>query len=383
MAATPTHTLVQRKAAPLQTGRIRPLVKEDLPGVVDLYLRTFPQGRQYSRQRLQDRFGKVLLQNPWYDRSIPSLVYENLGKVLGFLGVVVRPMLLGSEPIRLAACNHFMVDPSARATKAGFDLLRHHFAGPQDLSVAESGDASRKMWEALGGQTSVGRSLHWTRILRPACYGLHQLEKRSSRPGPLRLARPICKLADSIAARLKGNPLYQSAQAEGEELDEQKFIEGLARCAKPAALSPHYDSDSLRWLLWLLADKRELGKLHKAAVRGERGETIGWYIYYLAPGGVSTVLHFHASPTFLPRVLSHLCQHAGSQGSIALSGRLEPRYAKLLSENHCWFRWRSWMLVHSRNPKLVEALDHKDTVFSALEGEFWISVEGESPDCRS
>jgi hypothetical protein len=38
------------------------------------------------------------------------------------------------------------------------------------------------------------------------------------------------------------------------------------------------------------------------------------------------------------------------------------------------------MLVHSRDPKILEAVDHQDAFFTSLEGESWISVEGEVPD---
>ena len=101
------------------TGRTRPFVLEDLPQVVDLYIKVFPRGHHYSRDRLFAHFRRVLLDNPWYSPATPSLVYENNdGNVCGFLGVVVRPMLLGAEVIRVATSNHFMVDPGARSTIA-------------------------------------------------------------------------------------------------------------------------------------------------------------------------------------------------------------------------------------------------------------------------
>jgi len=361
-------------------GRIRPCIEDDLPGVVDLYLKVFPQGRQYSRNKLHARFNRVLLQNPWYDASIPSLVYEKDDKVIGFLGVVVRPMLLGAEVIRVAVCNHFMVDPGARWTKAGIELLHKHFSGPQDLSIAEAGDASRKLWEAVGGRTSLGYSLYWTRLLCPARYSLYQLEKKAM-PRPLVwLIRPICSAVDALAVRIKQNPLYQIAQPPEEELSEGDLLACLARFPRLAAFRPHYDACSLNWLLTLLAEKQLLGTLRKVAVRGSQREIIGWYIYYLKAGGVSTVLQMSATRGHLDRVFQHLCYNAWRHGSIALTGRLEPRFTKDLCDNHCLLHWRSWMLVHSRDSKILEALDNKETFFSPLEGESWISVEGELPD---
>jgi hypothetical protein len=361
-------------------GGIRSFVESDLPAVAELYAKVFPQGRQYSQERLQARFSRILLQNPWYDPSIPSLVYEQEGRIVGFLGIVVRPMMLGNVALRVAVGNHFMVDPDSRSTKAGLSLLSKLFAGPQDLAIAESGDASRKIWEALGGRTSLGYSLYWTRLLRPARYGLYQL-RRKGLPRPLGwLSRPFCNLADALAARVKPSPLYQQPQPAEEELSEKELLECLARFPKPSALRPSYDEYSLNWLLTVLAEKRVLGRLRKVVVRGERNEIVGWYVYYLNAGGVSTVAQIWASPGDLGDILGHLCYHAWRGGSIALTGRLQPRFTKEYGANQCFIHWRSWMLVHSRDPKIRDAVDHQDAFFTSLEGESWISVEGELPD---
>lgn len=359
-------------------GSIRPLVRDDLGSLVELYQKVFPQGRQYSRDRLYARFDKVLLRNPWCDPSIPSLVYELKGRLVGFLGTVVRPMWLGAEPLRAAVCNHFMVDPDARFTRAGFELLSKHFAGVQDLSIAEAGDSSRKIWEALGGGISFSRSLHWTRLLRPAHYSLHQLETKAFASPLSWVVRPFCSAIDACAARIRQSPLFQFPQPAEEELSEQDLLACIARFTKPSSLRPHYDERSLHWLLSLVAEKRLLGTLRKSLVRGDGGEIVGWYIYYLNPGKVSTVVQICASPGRIHEVLTRLSYHAWRGGSIALSGRLDPRFAKTFCDDQCLLHCRSWMLVHARNPKILKCLDYgKDTFFTSLEGEFWISVEEE------
>ena len=361
-------------------GEIRAFVESDLPAVAELYARVFPQGRQYSQARLQARFNRVLLQNPWHDPSIPSLIYEQEGRIVGFLGVVVRPMMLGNVPLRVAVSNHFMVDPDSRSTKAGLSLLSKLFAGSQDLAIAESGDSSRKIWEMLGGRTSLSYSLYWTRLLRPARYVLYQLGRKAL-PRPLDwLSRPFCNVADAIVTRVRQSPLYQQPQPAEEELSTKELIECVKRFSKTSALRPSYDEDSLNWLLETLGEKRVLGSLRKAVVRGERNEIIGWYIYYLNVTGVSTVLQIWSSPGRLDQILDHLCYHAWRRGSIALTGRLQPRFTKEYGANQCFLHWRAWMLVYSRDPKILEAVDHQDAFFTPLEGESWISVEGEIPD---
>jgi hypothetical protein len=364
----------------LARGHVRPCVVDDLPGVVDLYQKVFPIGRHYSWSRLHARFRRVLFQNPWCDDTIPSLLYEKDGKLLGFLGVVVRRMLLGTEIVRVAVSNHFMVEPSARATGAGIELLHRHFSGKQDLSVAESGDASRRIWEGVGGQTSFGYSLHWIRILRPARYCLYQLEKKRISRTLAWMFGPLCTGVDALAVRIPQGPFYQTAQAEEEELSESDLVHCLAGFPKPTALRPYYDENSLRWLLAVLAEKRLLGILRKVGMRDQQGAISGWYIYYLDRQGVSTVLQLNAIPGCFDHVFQHLCHHAWRHGSIAVTGRLEPRFTKDLCGNQCMLRWRSWMLVHSRSPRIIEALHTKETFFSSLEGESWISVDGEPAD---
>jgi hypothetical protein len=337
----------------------------------------FPHGRAYSQSKLQAHFSKVLLHNPWYDNSVPSLLYEKEGKVLGFIGVVARPMLVGAKVVRVAASNHFMVDPCARCGMAGVELLSNLFAGAQDLTIAEAGDDSRRLWEALGGRTSFGRSLFWTRILRIGAYTLHRFSRENS---PLAwIGRPISGVIDNIAARVGHGPLRQLPQVPEKELSEKDLLTCLSQYPSSASLRPIYDDHSLRWLLTVLDQKKMIGGLRKVAVHDNR-QMIGWYVYYLSPGAVSTVLQIQAVPDRFDQVFRHLCYHAWRQGSIALTGRLEPRFTKELSRNHCFLHWRSWMLVHSRNPAMLSAFESGNAVFTALEGEWWISIEGEQPD---
>jgi len=369
--------------SPRIAAAVRPFESRDLTQVVELYTNVFPRGRQYSVHRLHARFEKILLQNPWYDPSIPSLVYEQAGKIVGFLGVVVRPMMLRDVPLRMAVSNHFMVDPGSRTTKAGLSLLSKFFSGPQDLALAEAGDASRKIWEVLGGHTSFRYSLYWTRLLRPARYGLYQLE-RTKLPRYVRgLCKPFCNLADGILSRMTQSQVHRQSRSAEEEISVAEFLECISRAGGRSALRPIYDEDSLDWLLTVLAEKQALGTLHKSVVRGKQRQIIGWYTYYLNPEGVSTVLQMWSSTGRLDEVLNHISYHAWSSGSIALTGRMQPAFTKEYSTNQCFLHWRSWMLLHSRDPKILESVENQDAFFTTLEGESWISIEGELADTDS
>src|SRR5213593_3948352 len=132
-------------------GTIRKFVPEDVPAMVDLFERVMRGGDRSETQALSAYFDLVFFRNPWNDAPLSSLVYEDRGGVTGFLGVIPRRMSLEGRPVLVAISNHFMVDPAARQSLAGVQLMKTFLSGPQDLSLAEGNDLSRKLWEAVGG----------------------------------------------------------------------------------------------------------------------------------------------------------------------------------------------------------------------------------------
>jgi hypothetical protein len=110
----------------------------------------------------------------------------------------------------------------------------------------------------------------------------------------------------------------------------------------------------------VLAAKTAQGKLRKMAVRNGNQELIGWYLYYLNPGGVSRVLQVIARPGSFEKVLHHLFYHAWRKGVVALCGRVEPHNLRGLSDSHCMLFWGSWMLLHARTPELLQAVHRED-----------------------
>ncbi|MGH2566811.1 MAG: hypothetical protein ACRDGA_00605, partial [Bacteroidota bacterium] len=140
----------------------------------------FPDGPQRSDQALRSNLEEGFLKNPWYDPSLPSLVYENeKGTIAGFLGVTVRNMMFYEQPVRVATSQHMMVHPDDRSAFVALELVRTFLEGPQDLSMADmANDLSRKMWERLGGTTLLTHSYHWRRILRPARLAARVIQSR-------------------------------------------------------------------------------------------------------------------------------------------------------------------------------------------------------------
>ncbi len=361
-----------------QTKRIRPFVPEDISQVAALHKRVFPNN-PFPDAELRTYFQLLFFENPWYDADLPSLVYrENGGKILGFYGVLPRPMRIEGRPIRVAVSSQFIVDPSVRNRLAAVELQSAFFAGPQDLSFTDgANEASRKVWEGLGGLTAFPYSVHWTRLLRPARYFL-QRSKQYRLFAPLQLAmRPMSAAVDFLAARHRRSPFWQTEQPPEEDFDWKTLFEHLPRFTVSKSLCPDYDEQSIRWLLERAAEKKSHGKLRKSLVRNSDGQIVGWYMYYLNPKGTSQVLQLVATKDTLRLVLRQLFFHAWRLGSAAVSGRVDPEFVTDLSQEHCLFNFHGpRLLVHSKRADLREAVQRGDAFLTRLEGEWWMRLQG-------
>jgi Acetyltransferase (GNAT) domain len=360
------------------TKRIRPFVPEDVPQVAQLHQRVFAENA-FSVSELQAYFQTLFFKNPWYDESLPSLVYsENEGMILGFYGVLPRRMRMKGRLIRVAVSSQFMVDPSVRNRLAAVELQSAFFGGSQDLSFTDgANDASRKIWEGLGGLTAFPYSVHWTRLLRPARYFLDRWKTRGLSAPARSCIRPLSALADFCAARTRKSPFHQAEQPPEEDFSCETLLEHLPRFAAAKSLTPDYDEQSLRWLLEQAYEKKSHGKLRKALVRNGGGQIVGWYMYYLNPNGISQVLQLVATKKSIRQVLDQLFFHAWRSGSFAVSGRMDPEFLTDFSEERCLFSFSGpRMLVHSRHADLREAIQRGDAFLTRLEGEWWMRLQG-------
>ena len=358
-------------------GRIRPFVKDYIPRLVELNAKLFSRGAELSPQKQLAQFEEAFLRNPWYDESLPSLTYEDAdGRLIGFLGVIARRMSFKERTIRLAVSQHMMVDPERRSSLASIELLRTFLSGPQDVSMADTAnDVSQKMWERLGGFTSLLHSIWWRRPLRPVGAALAYVRKRNKLLVPLALAsRPLSITVDAIATRLRRSPFHiATSQTPEEDLGAENLLACLSEFSQMHSLRPEYDRHSLQWLLDILAQQKDYGTFKTAIVRNAKKGIRGWYMYYLNPNEMSEVIQIGATGESIKEVLVQLFYHAWQQGAVDLSGRLEPRFMKEFSAMSCFFfPGRMWMLLHSRNPELLKAIDRDDMFLSRLEGDLWL-----------
>jgi hypothetical protein len=375
---------------------VRPFTRNDIPQVVKLFQKVFFNNGQTapSPSKLDAYFEETFFHNPWTEKGveegtderaeeeIPSLVYETgNGAIVGFIGIIPRRMLLHGRPIRVAASMHFMVEPASRSTLAGVQLLKTFFSGPQDLSLTDSaGAVGRKIWEGLGGDTALAYSINWTRLLRPSRYVLRLLARKNRMFRFFAVAlRPLCLIVDAMARcalpHRFGKP---AASLQATDLDQETLLAGIAQFPSGYALRPDYDPDSLFWLLAKADQLARPGELRKIALHNADGELVGWYLYELSADGLGEVLQIVGRKKSFGEVLDHLFYHGWRNGAIALSGRLDPKFAQEFSDKYCFFNCGGpWTLTHSRNPEVLQAIYQGDLFLTRLEGEWGMRFQNE------
>ncbi len=362
---------------------VRPLAEDDIPQVADLYWKVLRGRKGATPPAVRSSLLELYFENPWIDGSMPSLVYEEKGKIAGFLGVIPRRMCFGGQTVRIAYGGNFVVHPNFRTTLAGLHMLRTYMAGPQDLSQTDSAnDTSRALLERLGFTTILAYSVHWVRLLRPArslTFALSQLTKNALADSLEFVSKPFCNLADGLASRFSGSPFRQSPPSlTAKELDVEMLLNCMTEFRGGFSLWPEYDATSLRWLLDFMERMKGHGKsLRKLVLRDENGSVVGWYIYYRNPGAFAEVVQLGGVRKRIPQILDHLIYDAWSDGAIALHGTVDRQLMGDFSQSNCFFSCRGgWTVAHSRQPTFLELLHHGDAFLSRLDGEWCFAFGG-------
>src|SRR5258708_1771912 len=240
-------------------GRIRAFVQDDIPTVAEVNWRVLQGQRGPHPPSLEEYLRQLFFQNPWFDSSIGSLVYEQGQRVIGFLGIVPRPMSVNGKCIQAAFGSGLVVHPESRWALAGLQLLAAFIDGKQSVA---------------------------TRI-------------------PLR--------------RFRRPP----SGAMEEELEIDTLLHScLPGCSADYSLRPEYNRESLGWLLDFMSRMKAYGNLRKVALRDATNEIIGWFIYYVKRGGIADVVQVGATKAHMKTVFDHLLCDAWNHGTIGLHGRL-------------------------------------------------------------
>jgi hypothetical protein len=354
---------------------IRPLERRDLPEVAGLYELVMRSGQPTPAPGLGRYFERLLLDAPWADPEIPSLVHlDGDGHVVGFQGSSVRRAVFEGEPIRIACAGQLVAHPAARARAVGAMLVRAYLNGPQDLTITDGAtERMRQMWTRLGGDMAHVGCVGWARVLRPWRFGGERLlgeHRLGRRKGLLqRLAAPLDG-ATMRYARFFAPPA--ASRITSEPMTPASMVEHLSLLDRSIGLRLDYDERYLAWLFDELAAVRPLGTLVARLVRGAEGRVVGWYVYCLLPGGGAQVLQVAAAAADVGTVLDDLFDHAWRGGAAAVQGRVEPRLLEPLARRRCLMRYTGGALVHSADDRILRAIASERSLLTRLDGEWWM-----------
>src|SRR5690349_15588105 len=153
---------------------VRPLESADIPAVAELFRTAMGPDNPLSRPWLADFLHATLLESPWLDPEIPSLVaIADDGHIAGFIASNVRPLRVDGTRLRGACCAHLVVDETARSRALGPQLLGRYMGGPQDVTFTDTAtDVVARLWRSFGGRADTGRSTGFMLVLRPASWGV-------------------------------------------------------------------------------------------------------------------------------------------------------------------------------------------------------------------
>jgi hypothetical protein len=348
---------------------IRPLERDDLEQVAALFLRVVRAGERQSVGETAAYFERTTLDHPWADPELPALVFvDRAGTITGFVGSYVARLRFDGSSIRAACPGNLVAAPEERRFGPGALLLREYLNGPQDVSFTDtSGDVSRRLWALLGGEMASVGAVGWVRVFGPfGLAGERLLGSRRRRAGG-----GVLRALDAAARRVGSRWLAVGGPGtSARTLEPAAMVAELPRLAGSLRLYPDYDRAYLEWLFAELSRPRRRGTLERRLVEAG-GRVLGWYVYYLKPGGISRVLQVMGAEKDLGAVLDQLFFDAQAGGAAALEGRVEPRLLEPLAQRRCLLRYAGAAGVHTRNREILAAVLSRQSVFTRMDSEYW------------
>ena len=320
----------------------------------------------------EDFLAATLLDYPWADPELPSLVAVDDGELVGFIGSQVRRMRLGDRTLRAVCCAHLVVAPESRGGAAGALLLRRLVSGPQDLTWSDTAnDVVMRMWSVFGGYADPTRACDWMLALRPVRWGrgvLSSLIRRRDLGGDLMPVRAVPLQAAGRRLVPRAFPPQEPSVA-SEPASVAAIVEHAPAFAARGSIRPDHDADHLEHLFALV--ERTAGSLERRLVR--RGDRpIGWYAYVSRSDGGSRVLHLAALEPDLDAVLGELVQHAHGQGTAVLSGRFEPHLEDPVRRRFAVLGVARRPVVHTRDQEIRALLGSGSALITQLDGEWYV-----------
>lgn len=363
--------------------RIRQLERDDVAAVARLFALVWRGAEDAADAELERFFASTLLDHPWTDPELPSLVAVDGDEIVGLIGSNVRRAAWNGRPVRAVCSAHLVTHPRVRSRAVGAVLMKALLGGTQDVTITDGAtEEVRRMWEALGGASVGLGAFSFVRLFRPASLigdlALGRLS-RTLATSPLRVVPAAVDRVARLAARERLVP--SSAGCSVEPLTPEALVEHTDRVTAGVRFHAAYDVPYVAWLFDELARVEARGTLWARGVpRGglwaelvRSGDTlVGWYVCHLRESGFCRVLQFAPVPRKSDSLFTELSYRAAAFGAAALYGRLEPALVAPTVNASCYIRPSDGrLLVHSRDRELATAIGSGDALLTRMDGEWW------------
>ena len=352
---------------------VRPLDSADIPAVADLFRVAMGPENPLSRPWLADFLRETLLQSPWIDPEIPSLVATgDDGRIAGFIASNVRPVMVDGTRLRGACCAHLVVDESSRSRALGPQLLGRYMGGPQDITFTDTAtEVVARMWRTFGGRPDTGRSVGWMLVLRPGSWAVAVGRARvQGRRAPGLVTVPALPFHIG-GARLTGHTEPETGPpVETQALTAAVLVEHKGSILKGHRLQLDYDEAYVSWLFGRLDALYASSVVVRKLVR-RGGKPVGWFVYIHDADGPGRVLQIASRERDTDAVVETLIGDARERGVTVLSGRLEPNFVEPLRRRWAVLGFDARTLVHARDPAVLEAHAGGPSLLARLDGEWW------------
>jgi GNAT superfamily N-acetyltransferase len=349
---------------------IRALEREDLPAISALWADFVDWDPIESMPGLVRFFTRILIENPFADPEIPSLVYEEPHDgVVGLISSHPRRFVFEERAVRAACFGPLIVHRNHRGKGLATQLLQRFVEGPQDMTFNDRTiDQVHAIWGQIGGITDTTASIGWTCVLAPAGYVAGVISRRTlGRHKPP--AGALLAMVDAPARR-RLHPSPSSGTIE--PLTNDALLDLLPLLQRQFPLRPAYDDVYLSWLFPTM-EAVDLGDhLVRRLVLAEDGRPAGAYIMYVSVHGKAYVMQIAAAAEDIGLVLDHLMHDAATQGAVDIRGRVEPYLLPHLRMRRCRFVREDWVGVQARDPALVSAVLSGQALVTRVDGEWWM-----------
>lgn len=358
-------------------SRIRAFERCDIPAVCLLRRRVFGRTSIFNRQDLEEYYMELFFTNPMATAQLPSYIAEEEdGGLVGFIGVLARPMTFRGRPIMAAFATEFMVAPERRGL-VGFALMRKFFAGSQDLSLADAANCSaRAVWERLRGEAVHACCLDWHWPLQPWRQATSELMSGSASGRIRKWLLPALRVLDTMSIGTAA-AFSQGQNCDANVLSDltiEQMTRLLPQFMSDRELIPAYTDSSLFWLLGQFERKDRFGRLKMRMVQNPDGQDLGWFSYYVNRGGLSQVLQVVPKKGQWRAVMQALIADAASEGVVTLTGRLDPKHIADFAVAGCTARFApASFLVQSSSQELLSCIHRGDMFISRIEGEWCVN----------